>query len=471
MSIDTTHVDYAKNVRVYQIIEDITTSQNLSQYLVPLNPLDKSEENKRRNEQYAERAIFYDISGQTVRGLVGTVFRRDPTLEVPEALEYVADNIDGAGVSIYQQTQQALSTGVRKGRGGVAVSFPQTEGQVSRADIVQGRVVATTHFFQPESIINWRTTRDGARVKLSLVVIRETDEEIGPDGYSVEEVEIIREMFLSEEDGTYWERYWRNDERGWHVTHEYQPRDASNQPWGEIPFMFIGSENNDVNPDHPLMKGIVEVNIGHYRNSADYEDSVWFTGQVQPWMSGLTKDYVDFMTDNGMYVGSRMLLAVPEGEQFGFAQAGENTMVRQAMKDKVDMMIGLGARMIQPGSAVKTAEQASGEREAQHSMLSLVAANVSEAYTRALQWVARYMGESEEECLYELSQDFVQANTTPQELQQMVAGFLQGAIPVGDYVRYMKRHNLFDQEKDVEDYAEEIGSGGEGGPPMPRGGF
>jgi hypothetical protein len=155
-----------------------------------------------------------------------------------------------------------------------------------------------------------------------------------------------------------------------------------------------------------------------------------------------------------MYAGSRNLIGVPEGGEFGFATAPPNPMVRQAMLDKVDQMVSLGARIMQQGSATKTASQIMGEREAQTSVLALVASNVSEAFTQCLNWVARYMGSDDSELAYTLNQEFVEMEIDAPKLQQIVAGFMQGAIPMGDYTRLMRRYGLFDDATPDEDYAD-----------------
>ncbi|SQB40255.1 Uncharacterised protein [Citrobacter koseri] len=77
-------------------------------YLPYLDPSDKSSRNKKRNEAYIERAVFYAVTGNTKIGLMGLAFRKDPTLTAPEKLTYVQNNADGAGTSIYQQAQQVL---------------------------------------------------------------------------------------------------------------------------------------------------------------------------------------------------------------------------------------------------------------------------------------------------------------------------------------------------------------------------
>jgi hypothetical protein len=169
------------------------------------------------------------------------------------------------------------------------------------------------------------------------------------------------------------------------------------------------------------------------------------------------------MQEHGMYVGSRQIIGVPEGGSFGFAAPPPNPLVRQAMLDKVEMMMALGARMIQPGSAPKTATQIAGERETQHSILSLAAAHISEAYTQALQWVGRYMGVAEDdEVEFLINQEFVRPDASPQELQAIMAGFVQGSIPMAQYIRYMQRAGLFDESLTSEDLTEELQRPGSG---------
>lgn len=461
--IYTTHPLYDEMIEKWLKIQNVTRMTSLAQHLIRLNPQDESVENETRNAQYRQRAIFYAISAQTSQGMVGSIFRKWPTINIPDALEYLKTNADGAGNSIYQCSQSSSDDVLRKGRGGILVTFPQTDGNVSRADMQDGRIVASIKRFTAEDIINWRVEPDGARMRLTLVVTREFVDSADESGYGVERIEIFRESFMDyarDESGfvvddrrtIYRERIWVKGSDDNYQYEEYTPLDSAGQLWEFIPFTFIGAENNDATPDFPPLLPIVELNIGHYRNSADYEDSVWFCGQAQPWMSGITQDHIDMMNENKQYVGSRNLVGVPSGEQFGFAQASPNTMVKEAMDAKVEAMVQLGARLMQFGSATKTAEQAGGEREAQTSVLAMVASNVSEAYTQALKWCARYMGASDADLEYTLSQEFVNLKAAPQEIQQIVAGFLQGVVPVGDYTRYMRRNGFFSDDVSDEDY-------------------
>jgi hypothetical protein len=62
------------------------------------------------------------------------------------------------------------------------------------------------------------------------------------------------------------------------------------------------------------------------------------------------------------------------------------------MDSKRDYSVQLGARLIEQNGAVKTATQSSGEQTASTSVLGICVSNVSEAYTLALGWCARYLG-------------------------------------------------------------------------------
>jgi hypothetical protein len=456
MAIDYKHPEYRAHIDRWKLCDDITKSRNVEQYLIPLNPNDKSSANRIRNEQYRERAVFYPVAGHTLGGLSGLMFAKDPQITLPQPLEYMLEDVDGAGVSIYQQMQDATGCVLSEGRAGLFVSYPKTDGAVSVAQMEQGGYRSTIHEIDAKQVINWRTTKVGAKVILSLVVIAETVEEQEDDGYAIKEVKQLRELAL--EGGVFVVREWRKAQDGeWAVHSENIPKDSAGQTWKEIPFTFIGASSNSSLVDESPMYPLCEVNKAHYRNSADYEDSVWYVGQAQPWASGLSQSHIDLMKKNNMYVGSRTMMAVPSGEQFGFASAPPNSMVKEAMSDKLEMMIGMGARFIRDSGQVKTAAEATGDARSKYSGLAMVSANISEAYTRALRWAMQYMGATGEASV-QTSMDFVSPTATAQDIQAMVAGFVSGAIPVSMYFRWLKKVDLADNDKTLQDFQDELGT-------------
>lgn len=452
MSIDFVRNAVTEKMPDWEKIRDITEGVNVTQYLRKLKKPDGSVDAKRQ-ESYEDAAVFYSVSGHTYRGMVGTIFSKPPTMTLTPGLTYLLDNADGRGNNLIQQSQALVGDVVRFGRAGLWVDFPEAEEEVSQAD--RDRFFATIHKFQPEQIINWRTVTTGAITRLSLVVTAEV-EEISV-GFEIEERRVIRELGLDEA-GNYYARRWIQigDTNEFEPQEAVFPADAAGANLREIPFTFVGSENNDPGVDPAPMLDIVRVNIGHYRNSADYEDSVFYAGQVQPWMSGADESIYEMMEDREFYIGSRMLMPVPAGETFGFADPGANPLVRQAMVDKIDQMIGLGARFIQSAGAGKTDYEARSDSLAQNSTLSLIAANASDAYTECLQWCALFMGEDESELQYALNQDFTAIAATPAALAAWVKSYIDGAVPQSDYIQWMKRNGFFNADKSDEEIAEEL---------------
>lgn len=414
-------------------------------YLPRLDPADRTARNRRRNEDYLARAVFYPIAANTKTGLLGLAFRKSPTVQAPETLADIQQNADGAGTGLCQQSQVVLEHILEAGRHGLYADYSTSD---KRPIIVS---------YQTEDIINWRTETLDGRTRLTLVVLRECVEK--PDGYGFKLRTQYRELAL--ENGRFVCRVWTRsgpDETGpYTVENEIAPRGFSSAGfWDEIPFAFIGAQNNDPTLDEPPLGALVEINLGHYRNSADYEDSVWFCGQVQPWMSGLDREWRTHLEETGVKVGSRTPLLLPKDGSFGYAQAQPNMLAKEAMDSKRDYMVALGARLIEQNSAVKTATQASSEQTASTSLLSICVSNVSEAYTRVLNWCAIWAGVKNAGCRYTISQEFITRVADAQLVTALVAAWQSGAVRDADLVRYLQKLDVIDPGDDPQDVIQSI---------------
>lgn len=459
MPIDSKHKEYNKCAPIWKRIKDITELENLGEYLIKLNPHDDSDDNRIRNEQYQKRAVFYPIAQHMANGLHSQLFSKEPELVVPTSLEYLLTNADGMGNSIYQQSQMTAYDVIRMSRAGLYVSFPKTDGGVSVADMENGNFFATIHRFEPDQIINWKKTNIGSRSVLSRVIIQDKEQVFEDDEYEPEYKDIIKEFALNE--GVFAERTWRRmklegGKEEWIPDEWHIPLDGNGKPWKEIPFTFIGSSNNDAQVDKPLLDGMVRMNIGHYRNSADYEDSVWFAGQAQPWMSGVTQTHIDMMKENKMYVGSRNLIGVPAGETFGFASAPPNPLVGEAMLKKVELMVMMGASLMTQSGRERKEVEVLGEQQIQHSALSLISQNLAEAYTKAIEWCGRFMRTETTEAFYKTTTDFAFHKWSSDELREMSAGFVAGSIPPVDYFNWLKKVELTSHDKTLEEFMQEV---------------
>jgi len=456
MSIDFQHPQYVKSLEKWKLVDDICDAENLNDYLRKINPEDTSEEMVQRRDQYFKRSVFYAIAGYTSRGLVGKAFQKTPTCEVPPELEYVKENIDGAGQNIYQQAQEVFRDVLRNGRAGLLIDFPETDGEISRADLISGKVFATITRYKAQQIINWQVEQRGPRVIPVKIVLATKAAEMHEDGFGFDQIDEY--ICLDLEENIYVQRVYRqNERREWYIHKETIPTDSAGNTLDYIPFVFVGSEANTFEIDHPPLYDLAKINVGHYNNSAIYEDSVFTVGQVQPWMSGLTQENVDAMKAAHMYIGSGRLLGVPSGERFDFAQAQPNMLAKEAMKDKVSMMISMGANLMEMGTANKTAMQVGNEMATQHSVLSLIAYNLTLAYSKALEIATDFMGGDPDVAVFEVNQQFIQPQTDAQMLNAVVASFLQGVLPISDLFDWQKKHGFISADKTFDEYSDEVG--------------
>lgn len=427
---------------LYYLIRDcidgeVKVKKAKTKYLPKPNAEDESDENVKRYDAYLERAVFYNVSSRTLRGLVGQVFLREPVVEVPSLLDIVVEDANGGGVNIVQSSKKAVGYVLSHGRAGLFVDYPATEGVVSRAQLESGDIRPTINIYAPWRIINWRTISRGAKEILSLVVLSETYID-SDDGFEMKEVEQFRVLRLgkSDENGEegieegeiYTVEIWRKSGGKFGISEAYQPRDSSGATLKEIPFTFIGSENNDVEIDNPPLYDLASLNIAHYRNSADYEESCFIVGQPTPYFSGLSEEWVKNVMGGTVTLGSRGAVPLPEGGSAGLLQANENTMPKEGMEHKERQMVALGAKLVEQKSVQRTATEADIEATSESSTLASSAKNVSAAYTWGLEWCAVFAGTTETGIKFELNTDFDLATMTSQERAQVISEWQSGAI-------------------------------------------
>ena len=313
-------------------------------YLPMPNAEDTSKENKARYDSYLKRAVFYNVTRRTLNGLVGQVFMRDPVVKVPSLLNPVIENASGTGVSLTQQSKKTLSLTLAYSRAGLLVDYPEVpEGGASVADLEAGRVRPTITTYAPQEIINWRLTERGAEEILSLVVLAEAYC-FADDGFEMKNAAQFRVLKL-DENGEYVMELWQEPQpTSWdgsktpkgnfQLSKVLRPRGADGLPLREIPFMFVGSENNDSSPDNPNLYDLASLNIAHYRNSADYEEACYVVGQPTPVLTGLTEEWVKDVLKGTVAFGSRGGIPLPVGGDAKLLQATENTMIKEAMEAK-----------------------------------------------------------------------------------------------------------------------------------------
>jgi hypothetical protein len=433
----------------YEIIRDcIMGEQQIKyrkdKYLPRPNSSDLSAQNVARYDAYLGRAVFYNVTKRTVSGLVGQVFSREPIIEVPKALDPIIEDATGLGIGMQQLAKKTAGYALSYGRSGIHIDYPDTGGAVTQAEIQSGDIRPLFMVYDPKDIINWRWVKRGGRKILTLVVLRESYV-ISDDGF----VELRGPMYkvLRLVNNEYTITTYRQTNVVTQFGETIIPRDPAGKAFNTIPFSFIGSENNEPDVDDPPLYDLAALNVAHYRNSADYEESCYVTGQPTAWFSGLTQQWVKEVLHGEVQMGSRAAIPLPSGAAAGIIQPDPNTLPKAAMEHKEQQMVALGAKLVQPPTVVRTATEATIDQSYETSTLSASADNVSDAFTFALRWAARFSGEDDTKIKFELNTEFDLIKLDANERAQLITEWQGQAITFGELRANLRRAGIANSDE------------------------
>lgn len=420
----------------------------LSPYLPNPSPHNEDADvSRRRYDDYITRAVFYNVTKRTIKAMAGAVFSKYPTMTLNE-LQVLETDVDGGGQSLTQQAKDALTNCLMQGRGGLLADMPVNTDGVSKAAMAKMQVRPVIIHYDSASIINWRYRKVGGILKNSLVVLSESyvSED---DGYEQKMGRQLLVLRLNDANLAESEILRKDDEGDWRSLGINAITDHSGKQLEDLPFYPYGSVNNDLELDDVPIYDIAELNVAHLRNSADYEESL-FISQPTLVVSGLTEQWVDEVLENGIAMGSRSGILLPQGGSAQLLQPSPNDKLEVAMRHKEEMMVSLGAKLIEVGaSGNMTATQANNEQAEETSVLSTIAHNISDAYTKALKCCARYMNFKEDDLVLTLNTDFGFSKMTPEQRAQLMAEYQGGGITWAEY-----REKMVESEIAIEENAE-----------------
>lgn len=399
-----------------------------------------------RYNAYILRAVFYNATRQTLAALTGEVFSRAPLIEVPNNLKPVVTDVDGSSIDLTQLAKVGVNLVLPYGRAGILVDYSNINGLATKAEIANGTDRPVFRIYNPWDIINWRYEigSDNKR-RLTLVVLRETYIE-RDDGFYYTEAVQYRELRL--ENNVFVTRIWRQGTRSMSSLGDVIPTDAKGKPFDKILFTFIGAENNTADIDIAPMYDLASINIAHYRNSADYEESCFMVGQPTPIVIGLDENWAKEVLKGKFRLGSRTAVPLPRNADCKLIAATENSMVKEALTHKERQMAALGAKLVEQRTVQRTATEAGLEASAESSTLVSVARNVSAAIRQALLWACEFTGDTSE-IKFELNTDFAISKMSTDELNSLVKNWQAGALSWDELRSNMRKGNI-EMEDDKE---------------------
>jgi hypothetical protein len=401
---------------------------------------------------YQERAAFFNASARTLDAFTGMIFSKDPVYRLPTAIEPYANDITLSGDNLREFAEQVVEQQIAVGRVGIMVDYPAnapTNITIAAAEALNIRPFL--RYYTAESIINWRTSYiNGAQV-LTMVVLKETVD-VAEDEFTSNQVVQYRVLDLTEQGY----RVRVMDDANALISEMYPIQ--SGGPLSYIPFVILGANSATSTVQKPPLLDLVDTNLAHYRNSADYEHGLHFTGLPTPYVAG-----VQLPEGATLAVGSMSAWVFPDPSAnagyLEFKGDGLKTL-REALKDKEQRMAVLGARMLaddkRTAEAFGTVElKTAGER----SILASISRSASDSITRALNWMAEWVG-APQDVEFNLNTDFGAARMAPQMVTALLGAYQGDAMPLSVLFDNFQRGELISPDMDFEEYEAQLDDSG-----------
>lgn len=413
-------------------------------------------------EAYKTRAKWFGATWRTIQALNGMLFRRPPVVETSESVNALLEDVTMSGVSFLTFAQQIAMETLTVGRVGILVDYPSqsTEGMTA-AEAAKLNLRPVMQRYEAENIINWKTAWIGNKTVLTLVVLTE---DAALEGNEFEHKTETRYRVLDLFGGAYRVRVFRIDDKGEdeQVGGDIFPV-MNGKPLDFIPFFFLGVDDTTPQLDLPPLLDLVDLNLDHYRMSADHKHGLHFTGLP----TGVITGYRPENENDKLYVGAAHFLVLPDPQAkasfLEYTGQGLSAIVEELERTEAQMAI-LGARLLtSEKKATETAQTAQIHRAGESSVLSSIASTISRALTQALTLFSKWAG-SDTECTVDLNQEFLPPEMTPQELSALVSAWQTGAISMQVLFSCLQKAELIASDLTMEEMQAQIGSEG---PRMP----
>jgi Domain of unknown function (DUF4055) len=379
---------------------------------------------------YLDRALFFSITAKTIAALVGLVMMRTPIVKASDGMDaYFKENQGSQFLEICSTTMQEV---LLMGGYGIYIDAPQSGGD---PEIVR---------YVRESIINWRVDSIG---NPTLVVLKEgIYQQKTDDEYEFELVTQYRKLYLGADGFYHVQVFNEKKEAGPVITPT-----VAGQMLRYIPFYLINPLGVSMDVHKPPVIDIVDLNISHYRTSADLEHGRHFTGLPTPVVTG-----VEGGTD--LYIGSQAawILPNPDAEASYLEFTGQGLQsLEKAMTEKQSQMASMSARLIDNSKrGSEAAETVKLRYMSETASLITVVRSVEEGMNKVYSVIAEMKGEPKPEI--DINKEFMEGKMSAADLTAIVTAYLEGGISKDTLIYNLRKGDVISRTQADDDEKKEI---------------
>lgn len=442
--VSTKNKEYTNHSKMWQKMRDCVAGQeaihaNGERYLPKLD-----KQTPAQYSAYKKRGLFLAATARTVDSMVGMVFRKEPEIEIPPAMDYWAGDITASGVSIDQLCKECMTEFMAVTRYGLLVDWPteSTEG-ATMAQVEDAGIRPRVKLYKAECIINWRTTSIANKEVLTMAVLQE-DVARPTNEFDTNTTEKQYRVLDIDDDGYYRQRVFDEQEN---LISEVWPV-ANGSKMTFIPFNIWGEDGNQAMPNIPVLNDLSDINIRHYQVSADYAHGLHYTALPTPYITGVSED------DAPDAIGPQEVWWSPDAQsKIGYLEfEGKGLESSVTELDRLETQMGnFGAKLLKESKKVaEAAETAAINRAGESSMLASWASIVGQSVQHALE-IARDWAGLSGDVVVRLNTDYMPIKMDASVMKELTAALVAGKISYDTYWMNLVRGEVAPEERTAEE--------------------
>lgn len=408
-----------------------------SQVLLDSENGKNSYQKNREYNNYKKRAIWYGATGKTVEAFKGMIYQKpvqyfSKNTELPEdfiesdLMRYASQEDESFSAFMQSCTDEILTVN----RVGILEDYPvlidELTGEailMSQLDFERSGITSYSVKYLAEQIINWGTAIHKGRKVESFYVLEETwfDYEVS---LTSPKERLRWRLLLLEPAGdnlVYKQVIIIEDKDGIKIQDIFYPL-FNGKNFNFVPFWCLsitGNQLDDVR--EPEILDLVEMNIGHYRNSADYENEMHYVSIKTAIFPGWDKELGNPVLGGG--------LSTPPDQKPFILEASSSSGLKDEMTAKEHRMAILGAQMLSAkGRYVQSAKTSEIENQGHSGILGSLASTLEEFFSIILSIKMEWSGKSEDRVKVVLNKEYMKNTVAPEMMKDLVAAVQAGKM-------------------------------------------
>lgn len=439
MALDSTHPQYNEHGEDWTLMRDFYSGERVvkgkgTTYLpatagMLLDGMTAGQHGYACYEAYKLRAHFPDYTREAVEVLVGYLFQKDPTIELPAVLEPLRERATPMGESLLALMRRIMEQQLVAGRLGLLLDLPLRPDPAAPLPYIA--------LYIAEAGINWNTEESGSTAELNFVVLDETRDVMGTDftWKTVKRYRVLERTALDEGAPVYRAGVFEDGHDGG-ITYSaevMQPPMVRGKTLEQIPFVFINSKDITPTPDDPPLLGLGRLCAAIYRGEADYRQSLYLQGQDTLVIVGDVRNAASpdgtLASEDAIRTGAGSRINVDMGgdaKYIGVSASGISEQ-RQALQYDHDRAKERAGKLITGPVPQESGEALKTRIAAQTVTLTQIAESCAYGLQAVLRIAAQWLGADPKTVVIKPNTDFTTIPFTPTELTQLMSARALGA--------------------------------------------